>query len=99
MVDYKSAFEALAADMGAIAVLLGHEDGFPGIDQLLRNISDLRTDHFRGVTKMIIDKVVAETNIRNHSDWHDYVRDIIETADRCRMPHNDQAVRRERSAA
>ena len=45
-------------------------------------------DHFCGVTKMVIDRVIAETNARNHPDWRSYVRDIIETADKLRSPDN-----------
>ena len=40
MSDYKSAFNAMAADIGAIIALLGF-DKYPGVDPVLRAITDL----------------------------------------------------------
>ncbi|MBD9629792.1 hypothetical protein [Pseudomonas sp. PDM19] len=40
MNDYKSAFSAMAADIGAIIALLGF-DTYPGVDPILRAITDL----------------------------------------------------------
>ncbi|WP_175739969.1 hypothetical protein [Burkholderia ambifaria] len=40
MNDYHIAFKAACADLGAISALLGFE-GYPGIDALLRSITDL----------------------------------------------------------
>lgn len=83
MDKYKSAFHAIVADMAAITTHLGFE-GHPGLGQIIERIEMMRSNHFRGATKMIVDQVVAETNVRNHPDWGTYVKDIIDTADRIR---------------
>jgi len=42
MSDYRAAFKAACADLGAISALLGFES-YPGVDALLRSITDLIT--------------------------------------------------------
>ncbi|HDR8985154.1 TPA: hypothetical protein QDA89_004106 [Burkholderia vietnamiensis] len=42
--DYRVAFKAACADLGAISALLGFEE-FPGIDALLRSITELIAGH------------------------------------------------------
>ena len=42
MGDYRAAFKAACADLGAISALLGFES-YPGVDALLRSITDLIT--------------------------------------------------------
>ncbi|MBR8312418.1 hypothetical protein KDW36_04300 [Burkholderia dolosa] len=42
--DYRVAFKAACADLGAISALLGFEE-FPGVDALLRSITELIAGH------------------------------------------------------
>ena len=70
--DYRIAFKAACADLGAISALLGFE-AYPGVDALLRSITELLAAHNAGAQEpirwLVADKIYGTESIfENESD-------------------------------
>jgi len=69
MNDYRAAFKAACADLGAISALLGFE-GYPCIDALLRSITDLIAAKQPEPRDEVTDEVVQWGRVIEIGDRH-----------------------------